>query len=260
MLVWNKAEERYYHDGIDRGVLYPSGAPAATWNGISSMDEDSAGTASLYYIDGQIFYADVEPGDFKGKLTTYNWPDAFSTCIGIPEIADGFYADGQKPKRFGLSYRSLIGNGTEGDLFGYQIHLLYNALATIGTRSRKTLSDKSEPMDFTFDLVATPVHIQGFRPTAHYVIDTRHLEPALLAALEDILYGGTVAARLPDPTELYEMLNFGSAITFVDHGDDTWTARGAYANVHPTGLDTWEILNVNGTDNGDDSYTLEDTL
>lgn len=259
-IVWGSPTERYYQTGVDRGVLYPRNGSAVPWNGLTGINESSNTSSSILYRDGRIYLADVDPGDFEGSLTAFMWPDEFSVCMGFPEATDGLYVDNQKPKRFGLSYRTLIGSGEAGDMFGYQIHLLYNLMAQPGDRSRKTMTNTPAIMDFNFGLVATPVALPGFRPSAHYILDTRHLDKTTLAQLEDILYGSpTNEARMPTPTELFDLMNFGSSITFIDHGDGTWTARGAYANVHMTGPDTWEILNVNGTDHGDGTFTLEDT-
>lgn len=259
-LTWDNSDERYFQHGVDRGVLYPSVEAPVVWNGITGVDESSDSSQTIYYIDGRIYLADVEPGDFKGSLTAYFWPDAFSECLGIPDAGGGLFVDNQKPQRCGISYRSLIGSGTDGDMFGYQIHLVYNAVPTIGNRSRKTINSSPAPMEFQFDLVCTPVALPGFRPSAHYIIDTRHMSPENLATLEAILYGSEDSSpRLPEPLELYDLLNFGSSIIFTDHGDGTWTATGSSSNIYMTGDGTWEIINVNGTDNGDGTYELEDT-
>lgn len=255
-IEWDKADERYYQTGCDRGVLYTQDG-AVPWNGITGVTESGQGAASVLYRDGNIFYADVEPSDFSGSVNAFFWPDEFARCLGIPEIAPGLYADNQRPSRFGFSYRSLIGSGTEGDMFGYQIHLVYNAIASIGARTRKTLTNSPEIQEFSFELVAVPVRVRGYRPTAHFIIDTRGMAPGTLELLELILYGA--GGRLPDPSELYDLLNFGSAITFVDNGDGTWTASGSSANLVDNGDGTWTIFNVNGTDNGDGTFVLEDT-
>lgn len=277
MLTWDEPDVRYFQHGIDRGVLYlpPYGiselieepltdGTAVPWNGITGFDESGNGDSSVYYIDGKVYLADVDPTDFSGKLTAYSWPEEFSACLGFPEATDGLYVDNQKPKRFGFSYRSLIGSGATGDTFGYQIHLVYKAMATMGNRARKTINNTPSPMEFGFDLVCTPVALPGFRPSAHYVIDTRHLAESTISLLEEILYGDELSSgRLPEPEELFDMLNFGDAITFVKFTHpvlgECWVATGSYANVHMTGPDTWEILNVNGTDNMDGTYELQDT-
>jgi hypothetical protein len=202
----------------------------------------------------------VDPGDFEGSISALFYPDEFSEALGITEMTDGLYVDNQKPKRFNMSYRTLIGSGNTGDMFGYQIHLLYNAVATIGTRSRKTMNQQQDLTTFTFDLTATPVQVPGFRPSAHYIIDTRNLDSTTIAELETILYGSLEAApRLPEPVELFDLLNFGNSVTFTDHGDGTWTARGSHRNLHWTSEDTWTIDSVDGVDHGDGTYTLQDT-
>lgn len=286
MLTWDAPDERYYHHGIDRGVLYlpmivsDTGISAfieeplsdsggsltmpVPWNGITGFDESGNGESSIYYIDGRVYLADVDPTDFNGKLSAYAWPDEFAECLGIPEVTDGLYVDNQKPKRFDFCYRSLIGSGSEGDMFGYQIHLIYKAIASFGGASRKTINNTPTPNEYNFDLSCTPVALPGYRPSAHYIIDTRNIAPADLASLETILYGDDATlGRMPLPTELFDTLHFGSAITFVKwiHPDlgECWTATGASANVHYTSADEFEILNVNGEDLGSGQYQLHDT-
>lgn len=239
---------------------------AFPWNGITGFDESGNGDSSIHYIDGRVYLADVDPTDFSGKLTAYSWPDQFSEALGFPEAADGLYVDNQKPKQFDFSYRSLIGSGSTGDMFGYQIHLVYKAMASFSGRSRKTINNNSDPIDFGFDLVCTPVALPQYRPSAHYVIDTRHLAKATVDQLEGILYGdATHAPRMPTPTELFDILNFGDAITFVKFTHpvlgECWTASGSLENVHYTGPDTFEILNVNGSwiNEPAGQYQLQDT-
>lgn len=263
-ISWDSQEERYYQTGIDRGVLYPQTKPPVPFNGLTGTDEMGSAQSSILYRDGRVYLADMDPGDYEGTLTAFMYPDEFGECLGVPEVTDGLYVENQKPQRFDLSYRSLIGSGTEGDMFGYQIHLLYNVMASMGTRQRRTINATAAPMEFSFSLVATPVKLPGYRPSAHYIIDTRHLSPSSIQQLESILYGSDEAfARMPSPTELFDILNFGSAITFTTFMHSVlglcWVASGSYANVHMTSPTTWEILNVNGTDHGDGTYTLEDT-
>lgn len=252
MLTWDAADARYFHHGIDRGVLYTADNYAVPWNGITGFDEAGNGDSSIYYIDGRVYLADVDPTDFSGKLSAYSWPDEFAVCLGFPQAADGFYVDSQKPTRFGFSYRTLVGSGSDGDSFGYQIHLVYKAMASFNGRTRKTINDTQEPIEFGFDLVCTPVVMPGFRPSAHYVVDTRNMTQDKIDELEIILYGdGVTPGRLPEPEEIYDLLNFGSAITFTTftHPDLglCWVATGSSSNVHMTSPTTWEILNVNGS-------------
>jgi hypothetical protein len=260
-ISWDKTDERYYQHGVDRGVLYPKDTDPVPWNGITGVEEAGNGISSVNYLDGKIFLAETDASDYSGKLTAYFWPDEFSACIGMPQIADGLIIDNQKPKRFDLSYRTLIGSGTRGDMFGYQIHLIYKAMASINGISRKTINNSPTPMEFGFDIVATPVKLAGFRPSAHYIIDTRRLDPETIAELEAILYGNgsTTAGRMPAPSELYDLLNFGSTIE-VTHtvAAGTINFKGKVSNVYMTGDDTYQIENVNAVDNGDGTYTISD--
>lgn len=260
MLDWGDPNKIMFEQGLDRGVLYRNGQPPVPWVGITGFDEGGSGETSLLYRDGNVYLADADASDFGGKLTSYSYPDEFSACIGIPEATDGLYVDNQKPKRFSFAYRTLVGSGTDGDMFGYQIHLVYNCMATVGTRSRKTLNTGVDLVEFSFDVVCTPVRLPGFRPTAHYIIDTRNMGKSTVDELEALLYGtDETPGSLPEPSVLYDLMQFGSSITFTDHGDGTWSARGARANIEWTSPTTWVIRNVNGVDHGDGTYTLEDT-
>lgn len=258
-MMWDKRGDRYFMHGIDRGVVYIPGKPALPWNGLSNVEEASNSGASVHYRDGRIFLTAAEAGDYSGKVSALFFPDELSECLGIVESAPGFYIDNQKPRAFGFAYRSLIGSGLTGDMFGYQIHLVYNVIASIGTRQHKTLTDQVQLDEFAFDLVATPIHVKGFRPSAHYIIDTRNMDPAAVQTLEQTLYGnGQTPGSLPTAQELYDFLTFNSGITFVDNGDGTWTALGSSSNITVED-DIWTISNVNGTDHGDGTFTLVDT-
>lgn len=258
-LSWDDPNARYYETGIDRGVLYVPGLDPVVFNGITGFEESGNGTSSVLYRDGMIYLADMDATDFAGRLSAIFYPDEFSRCVGIPEAVDGFYVDNQKPKRFNFCYRSLIGSGTDGDMFGYQIHLVYNAMAAINTKTRKTIGQQVDNTDFSFDIVCTPVKLTGFRPTAHFIIDTRHLDPGTVSELEDMLYGtSSTTGALPDPNVLFELLNFGDSILVTAHPDGWVTIEGSFANVHNVDYETAEIKNVNATTAGDGTISISD--
>lgn len=256
-IKWDDPNERLYQTGCDRGAIYFDDGSAVAWNGLTGVDETGVGSTSVLYRDGNIYYSDIDPSDFTATIKAFFWPDAFGRCLGIPQITDGLYVDNQKPRKFNFTYRNLIGSGAKGDRFGYQIHLVYNALANVGTRSRKTRTNSVQLDEFSFDIIATPVKMPELRPSAHYIIDTRTMDKPTVKQLESILYS---EGRLPEPQELYDLMNFGDAITFIDHGDGTWTARGSSENITDHGDGTWTIRNVDGTDHGDGTFTLVDTI
>ena len=256
MLIWDDPDKRYYQHGLDRGVLYlPS---PIVWNGLISVDEGGEGTSEILYRDGVVYLADAEPGDFVGSITSMMYPDAFGVCVGIPKAADGFYVDNQKPKQFDLSYRSLVGSGSRGDMFGYQIHLIYNCMATIGQRKRNTLGKETNATEFNFDIVCTPVKLPGYRPTAHYIIDTRTLSTDTIAEVEAILYGNGEPGRMPDPIEIFDLMNFGDAMIFHVHDDGTYTVTGSSDNLYEITPSSFQMKNINASDEGDGTYVVSD--
>lgn len=262
MLTWSKPNERYYEHGLDRGVLYIDGK-AIPWNGLTGFDEGGeAGDSSILYRDGVVFLADVDSTDFKGVMRSMFFPSEFGKCIGIPEVADGLFVDAQKPQRFGLSYRSLIGSGGVDDLFGYQIHLVYNCMASVAPRQRKTLGKDSDPVEFQFDISCTPVHLPGFRPSAHYIIDTRRMASGKIAQLEDIIYGdGVTEGQLPNMEDVYNLLNYGDALVYTVHTDGTYTVEGSGSNlmeIDDPSMGHFLMKNVNGVDNLDGTYDISD--
>lgn len=260
MLKWDDPNERFYAHGLDRGVLYIPGLNPIPWNGLKEFDEGSSpGDTSMMYRDGVVYLADADAGDFTASLKAMFYPDEFGVCLGMPQVTDGMFVDNQKPKRFSLSYRSLVGSGTNGDMFGYQIHLVYNCIASIGARSRQTIGKDTDPVEFNFDIVCTPVKMTGFRPTAHYVIDTRNMAGSKVAELETLLYGDDVEPGvLPDPEAIFDLLNFGDAITVTVHNDGTYTVVGSNANVHSLTSKSFQMNNINGLDNGDGTYVISD--
>lgn len=258
MLTWDPPNERYFHQGLDRGAIYIGEDPPVAWNGLTDVSEGGSSNTEIIYRDGKIILADVDASDFQASVSAFFYPDEFSACIGIPEAAEGLYVDNQKPKRFNLSYRTLVGNGSTGDLFGYQIHLVYNCLASIGTRARKTLSDSPEMMPFNFDLVCTPVKLPGFRPSAHYIIDTRGMQSGQRKELEDLLYGTSTAdGHFPTATELFELMNFGVIMRVYDNGDGTYRITGAAQYFEDNGDGSYSVSNINAVLVGDE-YEISD--
>lgn len=193
-LEWDKTGERLYETGTDRGVLYvasegtyPTGV---AWNGLTGVDENPSGAeANAQYADN-IKYLELRSAeDFGATVTAYTYPDEFEECDGSAEPATGMYIGQQKRKMFGMSYRTKIGNDTDGDDHGYYIHLIYGATASPSQRSYKTVNDSPEPIEFSWEVTTTPVNITGYKPVAHVRINSTKANPEYLAALESVLYG-----------------------------------------------------------------------
>jgi hypothetical protein len=209
-LVWGAAGERYFETGIDRGVLYVGSADGVVWNGLTSVDEaPQGGSPRPFYYDG-VKYLNIAVGEeFEGTINAFSSPPEFDQCDGVSSLHTGLLVTHQPRKSFGFSYRTRFGNDTEGQDYGYKIHIVYNALAAPSQRSNETTGDTVNPIALSWGISTLPPSMTGYKPTAHLVVHSRRTPPNLLAAIEDILYGTEEAsARLPSAQELLDL--FGS--------------------------------------------------
>jgi hypothetical protein len=212
-LEWNKKGERFFETGLDRGVFYPDDAPGVPWNGLTSVNETpDGGDANSYYLDGQKYLDIINPEDFAGTLEALSCPPEFLPYDGMARFL-GLTITGQPRRKFGLAYRTLIGNDTQAAGFEYKIHLVYEAKVLPSSRNRTTIGDSVEVMPNSWSLVATPVGLPNRRKTAHYVVDTRDNMPERIAILEDYLYGNDeLNPQLLPPQEVSNILAYGTRI------------------------------------------------
>ena len=203
-LVWGSFGERFYETGVDRGVLFIDDNEGVPWNGLVSVSESpSGGSPRPYYLDG-IKYANVSSAEeFEATIEAFSSPPEFSPCDGSSQIHNGLFATQQPRKQFSMSYRSLVGNDIEGQDHAYKIHLVYNALAAPSERPNTTLNDSADPTVFSWHISTLPPPITGLKPTSHFVIDSRSTDPAVLAMVEETLYGSDmITSSIPTPDEL----------------------------------------------------------
>lgn len=224
-LQWHQPGDQIYESGLDRGVLYVNGQTGVAWNGLISVEEDIDHSTSPVYFDGLKFNDLVTLGDFNGSLKAFTYPDEFLECEGVLEDEVGVFVTAQPLKRFGLCYRTKISDGAYDTESGYKLHLLYNLTAIPSQRVRQTLTLEPEPMDFEWKLTGIPEDIDGYRPTCHLVIDSRNMDPWLLADIEDVLYGDSINdPRLPSLKGMIAFIRKWERLIIVDHGDGTWSA------------------------------------
>lgn len=203
-LSWSTISERFFEAGISHGVLYINNANGVPWNGLISVSESpSGGDVTPIYIDGIKQLNDISNEEFEATITAYTYPDEFGQCDGTVEVKYGLYATQQSRKSFGLSYQTRIGNDIDGTDHGYKIHLIYDATATPSNRDNRTLGDNVDPLNFIWKIASVPPAVGGYKPTAHFVIDSREVPSDLMNQLSDILYGSdTTEPRLPSVSEL----------------------------------------------------------
>lgn len=212
-LVWDEVGKRTYETGVKQGVLYPaqiSGAysKGVAWNGLTAVTESPSGAeASPQYADDIKYLNLISAEEFGATIEAFTYPDEFAVCDGSVEIVPGVMIGQQSRKSFGLSYRTTMGNDTDGIDHGYKLHLVYGALAAPSEKAYATINDSPEAITFSWELTTTPVSVEGLKPTASVTIDSTKTDPAKLAALELILYGNTgVDPRLPLPNEVASII------------------------------------------------------
>jgi len=216
-LKWDQVGERLYETGVDHGVLYiPTSAGVYSngyaWNGLVSVTESPSGAESnKQYADNGVYLNLISAEEFGGTIEAFTSPKEFDQCDGSATPVPGVSIGQQPRKSFGLSYRTRVGNDTEGTEHGYKIHLIYGALAAPTEKAFASINDSPEAITLSWEMSTTPVEVPGHKASASISIDSTLVDPTALAALEEILYGSlTTPARLPLPAEVLEIFEGGA--------------------------------------------------
>lgn len=218
-IVWDNVGERYYETGVKNGVLYVFDSKekkygtGVAWNGLTAVTETPSGAeATALYADDIKYLNLMSNEEFGGTVEAYTYPDAFMECNGEAELVPGVKVAAQKRSTFGLCYRTTLGNDTDGNDYGYKLHLVYGALASVSERAYATINDSPEAITFSWEFTTTPVEVGtingvSYKPTACITIDSTKVDATKLKALEDMLYGTeTGEPTLPLPSVVYETL------------------------------------------------------
>lgn len=216
ILTWDKSGERYYETGVKKCVLYVQEAGAypkgVAWNGITAVTESPSGAeATPLYADDMKYLELRSAEEFGATVEAYTYPKEFEACDGTSELADGINVGQQSRKSFGLCYRTVLGNDTENDAYGYKLHIIYGATASPSEKAYATVNDSPEAITFSWELTTTPVEVgEGFKPTSCITIDSTKVDETKLKALEDMLYGTeSEEAKLPLPAEIKQLFAAG---------------------------------------------------
>lgn len=217
-LKWDVSGSKLYETGTDRGVLFVMDSDGTygkgvAWSGLTAVTQSPEGAeASDYYADN-IKYVSLRSAEtFGGTIEAYMYPEEWAACDGSAELAPGVYAGQQKRSTFGFSYRTVVGNDTNGDDYGYKIHLIYGATASPSERSYQTINDSPEPISLSWEFETTPVNLEGYKPTALIEIDSTKVDSSNLKKLEDMIYGSsTNESKLPTPDEVMDLFKTNSS-------------------------------------------------
>ncbi len=220
-LTWDASGEHYYETGVDHGVLYipTSGvySKGVAWNGLTAVTESPSGAeATAQYADNIKYLNLISAEEFGATIEAFTYPDEFAECNGEKALVDGVVAGQQERSTFGLSYRTKVGNDTDGQDHAYKLHLIYGATAAPSEKAYATVNDSPEAITFSWEISTVPVNVAGMSPTASITIDSRTADSTKLAALEKILYGSEDAEpRLPLPDEVKTLMT-GAGTASVD--------------------------------------------
>lgn len=230
-LVWDAIGEKTYETGVRQLVLYPQSKDGTypkgyAWNGVTSVKENaSGGEANSLYADDQKYLDLMSTEEFSATIEAYASPKAFDECDGSKELAPGVTIGQQNRKSFGISYRTTLGNDTDGNDYAYLLHIVYGCKAQPSEKSYSTINDSPEANTLSWEAKATPVPMgDDLKSTATITIDSRYFDAnfadapfngteakaGYLKKLEDILYGtAETEARLPLPEEIKAILTTG---------------------------------------------------
>ena len=211
-LTWDDLGKRFYETGVKQGVLYPQVGGAypkgVAWNGLTAVTESPSGAEPTPLYADDIKYLELTSNEeFGCTIEAYTYPDEFKACNGEATLAEGVTIGQQTRVPFGFCYKTVLGNDEKKNDYGYKLHLVYGATASVSEKAFQTINDSPEAITFSWEVTTTPVAVKGFKPTAILTIDSTTIAPEKLTALEDILYGKeTVEARLPLPDEIAELV------------------------------------------------------
>lgn len=205
-LEWDQIGERLFETGVDRGVLYPAQNGAypkgVAWNGITAVNENPSGAEpTALYADNIKYLTLMSAEEYKYTLEAYMYPDEFAACDGSASLVPGVTIRQQKRVPFGLCYRTLIGNDTDGQEHGYKLHLIYGGLASPSQKDHKTVNDNPDAATMSWEVDTTPVTVPNHKPTSVIEIDSTTLTAEKLAKLEAVLYGGDYTALSAQPDD-----------------------------------------------------------
>jgi hypothetical protein len=238
-LLWDQEGEKLYSTGTDRGVLYVNDSglyrTGEAWNGLTKFQKSSeGGDSEAIYADNTKYLNLTSTEDKKGQISCYTFPDGWYECQGNRKLSGvpGLRIGQQVRKSFGFSCRTLIGNDTDGDDYGYKLHIVYGAKASPSDEEYQTVNNNPEAIEFSYDFETTPINVgHGMKPSAMFEIDSTDFTDEnidRLHALEDILYGTADSdPRLPSIEEVIAILGATTAykLTITEATNTTVTVK-----------------------------------
>lgn len=226
-LVWDADGARTYETGTKNGVLYPKKTDGTydkgvAWNGLASVTESPSGAEeSPVYADDIKYLSLRSAEEFGCTIEAYTYPKEWKICDGSAAIGTGVNVGQQYRRGFGFCYRTVLGNDSQGESYGYKLHIVYNGIASPSEKAYQSINDSPEAVTFSWEVTTTAINIGTvdgveLRPSSIITIDSTEIDDTKLKAIEAILYGTDGDGgdnntgsdpRLIMPSEIIEILN-----------------------------------------------------
>lgn len=226
-LKWDQDGTRKKGEGVDRGVLFVMNNgkydAGVAWNGLTEIQLSPDGAeATDLWADNMKYLTLYSAENFGYTINAFYSPVEFDQCDGMAAPVKGVSLGQQSRKSFAFSYRSGITNDTEGEDYGYVIHLIYNSKAKPSETTDSTKSDSPNSDALSWECSTTPVAVnrtdangKEYKPTAHIKIDSTQVDAAKLKAFEDILYGTDATdGSSAKPATASKLMSPGEVIDF----------------------------------------------
>lgn len=216
-MVWDQIGERRYETGIEQVALYKQVAGAypagVAWNGVTALNLAPSGAEPTpLYANNRKYLTLMSVEELGGTIEAYMYPDEWAECDGSAMAVAGVYIGQQGRKTFGLVGKTLIGNDTEMNKYGYKLHIIYGGLASPSEQSNATVNDSPEAKTMSWEFTTTPVAVTGYESTSYICIDSTTVDAEKLKALEAVLYGDeNTEPRLPLPDEVLQLVGATAA-------------------------------------------------
>lgn len=193
-LTWDEDGKRLYETGTKKGVVFPMTDgkydAGVAWNGLTGVTKSPGGAeANDVYADDMKYLTLRSAETFGFTIECLQYPDEFAECNGEHEPVSGVKIGQQPRKAFGFAYRSVLGNDTQHEKFGYKLHLIYNSTCSPSEAAYSTVNESPETMTMSFEAESTAVKVDEDTSTCTVTIDSTQVDAAKLKAFEDILYG-----------------------------------------------------------------------
>lgn len=197
MLKWDQDGERRYETGVSNLACYKQNTATGkydngfAWSGVTNVTISPEGAeVTDLYADNMQYLQLMSAEKVNATIEAYASPAEFDECDGAAQIAKGVSIRQQTRRRFGLAFKTILGNDIQGDAFGYKLHLLYGCLASPSEQAYDTVNESPEIDPLSWELSTNPVAYAGGKPTALVEINSAEVtDKAGLAKLEAILFG-----------------------------------------------------------------------